>query len=104
LVRKQYRSLCRPAQQGQAHRLDAIQGAARVIEIIEKERPDAIVIDGDGIGAGVIDQLRFRGFGDKLFEFHGSRWAHDPKMYFNRRSEVLGIDARCAQRGDGNSR
>jgi hypothetical protein len=71
--------------------LDTIQVAARVIEYIEKESPDAIIIDGDGIGAGLIDQLKHRGFGDKLFEFHGGRRAHDPKLYFNRRAEVWGL-------------
>jgi hypothetical protein len=50
-----------------------------------------MVIDGDGIGAGVIDQLKCRGFDEQLFEFHGSRSAHDPPKYFNRRSEVWGL-------------
>jgi hypothetical protein len=71
--------------------LDTIQVAARVIEFVEKECPAAIIIDGDGIGAGVVDQLKYRGFGEQLFEFHGSRPARDPKMYFNRRSEIWGL-------------
>jgi hypothetical protein len=39
-----------------------------------EENPDATVIDGDGIGAGVIDHLNHRGFSRRLFEFHGGRW------------------------------
>jgi hypothetical protein len=40
--------------------LDTTQITARIIEFVEKEHPDAIVVDGDGIGAGVVDQLTLR--------------------------------------------
>lgn len=71
--------------------LDTTQVAARTIDFIEKEYPDAVVIDGDGIGAGVVDQVKARGFDEHLFEFHGGRSARDSKKYFNRRSEVWGL-------------
>jgi hypothetical protein len=71
--------------------LDTIQVAERVIKFIELEAPDAIVIDGDGIGAGVIDQINHRGFGKRLFEFHGGAPANDSSAYFNRRAEVWGL-------------
>jgi hypothetical protein len=48
------------------------------------------VIDGDGIGGAVIDQLRALGFVSKLFEFHGGAAPNDPQMYFNKRTEVWG--------------
>lgn len=70
---------------------DTVQVAERVIEFIGKENPDAVVIDGDGIGAGVIDQIKFRGFGKRLFEFHGGAKADDSNTYFNRRAEVWGM-------------
>jgi hypothetical protein len=70
--------------------LDTVQVAERVIEFIQQEKPDAVVVDGDGLGAGVIDQIHHRGFGDKLFEFHGGSTPRDPAMYFNRRAEVWG--------------
>lgn len=70
--------------------LDTVQVAERVIEWMSKERPDAVIIDGDGIGAGVIDQIKYRGFGDRLFEFHGGAAANDASAYFNRRAEVWG--------------
>src|SRR6266576_2230420 len=78
--------------------LDTVQVGERVIEWMEKEKPDATVIDADGIGAGVIDQIRFRGFGKRLFEFHGGATADDPAAYFNRRAEVWGAmrDWLCA--------
>jgi hypothetical protein len=70
--------------------MDTVQVAERVIEWMNKEKPDAIVVDADGIGAGVIDQINFRGFGSRLFEFHGGASANDSSAYFNRRAEVWG--------------
>lgn len=70
--------------------LDTVQVAERVIEFIQKEEPDATVIDADGIGAGVVDQIRFRGFARRLFEFHGGERAEDSSAYFNRRAECWG--------------
>src|SRR5262249_52538949 len=58
---------------------------------IESRKPDAIVIDGDGLGAGVVDQLQHRGYGAKLHEFHGGSRAFDQNKYFNRRAEAWGL-------------
>jgi hypothetical protein len=71
--------------------MDTVQLAERVIEFIKSEQPDATVIDGDGLGGGVVDQLRHRGFGDGVFEFHGGARPRDPDKYFNRRAEVWGL-------------
>jgi hypothetical protein len=70
---------------------DNVFVAERVIHWNEQEKPDAIVIDGDGLGSGVVDQIKHRGFGDKLFEFRGGMTANDANKYFNRRSEVWGL-------------
>ncbi|HEY4037826.1 MAG TPA: terminase [Burkholderiaceae bacterium] len=75
--------------------LSLVNLANRFIEVLEEEEPDAIVIDGDGIGAGVVDILVARGYHKKdgkiiLTEFHGSAAPLDPKKYFNRRAEVWG--------------
>jgi hypothetical protein len=70
--------------------LSTVQVAERVIEWRDTEQPDAIVVDGDGIGAGVIDQLQHRGYGKGLFEFHGGMTPEDVSMYFNKRAEVWG--------------
>src|SRR5262249_52343370 len=40
--------------------LDTVQVAEKVIEAITANEPDAVVVDGDGIGAGVVDQLKYR--------------------------------------------
>jgi hypothetical protein len=48
------------------------------------------VIDGDGLGAGVVDILKHRNYGRTLHEFHGGATASDCAMYFNVRTEVWG--------------
>lgn len=70
---------------------DTVFVAERVIYWQQKEAPNAVVIDADGIGAGVYDQIKFRGFGERLFEFHGGLPANDSAAYFNRRAEVWGL-------------
>jgi hypothetical protein len=70
--------------------LDTVQVAERVIELMEKEKPDATVIDADGIGAGVIDHIKHRGFEKRLFEFHGGAVPDDSAAYYNKRAEVWG--------------
>lgn len=70
---------------------DTVFVAERVIHWRQKESPDATIVDADGIGAGVVDHLKYRGFSDRLFEFHGGLPAHDGAAYFNRRAEVWGL-------------
>jgi hypothetical protein len=73
--------------------VDTVQLTHRVIAFRESEQPDAVVVDGDGLGAGVVDQLRDRGFSSGLHEFHGAVPAEDSHKYFNRRAEVWGLAA-----------
>lgn len=86
--------LCRQGRQARTlaklRGLDTVQVAERVIAFINSERPDATVIDGDGLGAGVVDHLRHRGYRDSVFEFHGGGSPFDSDAYFNRRAEVWG--------------
>lgn len=69
---------------------DTVWLAEQTIKVMQEEVPDAVVIDGDGIGAGVVDHIRHRGYSDGIFEFHGGSAAHDGAAYFNRRAEVWG--------------
>ena len=73
--------------------LDTVQFTRRVIEFHQREQPDATVVDADGMGVSVVDQLRDRGFSSGLHEFHGSVPAEDSNKYFNRRAEVWGLAA-----------
>lgn len=63
-----------------------------VQEAIDRDRPDAVVIDGDGIGGAVYDYLKARGYDRKtlLVEFHGGVPASDPHKYLNKRAEIWG--------------
>jgi hypothetical protein len=70
---------------------DTAEVGDRVIEFMQSEDPQCVVIDGDGVGGGVVDHIKIRGFGDKVFEFHGGAAAYDATAYFNRRSEVWGL-------------
>ncbi len=62
----------------------------RVIHWIEKEKPDAIVVDCDGLGAGTFDHVKYRGYTKGLFEFHGGATPFDANKYFNKRTECWG--------------
>ena len=69
---------------------DTVWVAEETIRLIQQEKPDATVIDADGLGAGVVDQVNYRGFGSRLFEFHGGAPANDGAAFYNRRAEVWG--------------
>ena len=76
--------------------LDVVNVANRVIALIEEHEPDAIVVDGDGIGAGVVDIIKARGYHKRgstviLTEFHGAATPDKPNVYYNRRAEVWGL-------------
>lgn len=77
--------------------MDTMQVAMRAKEHIERENPRVVVVDGDGLGAGVVDWLRlymadwFKAhFPAKLVEFHGGASPNDGDMYFNLRAECWG--------------
>lgn len=48
-------------------------------------RPDLIVIEATGVGAGVVDIMRDRGY--KICEVHPGAAAHKHELYVNRRAE-----------------
>lgn len=79
--------------------LDTEQLADKVVELIGIEEPDAVVVDGDGLGAGVVDKLKHRGHRDLVHEFHGMHTPWKPMMYFNKRAEVWGLMAECLKAG-----
>ena len=79
--------------------VDTVETASRVIAFIKEERPDAVIVDGDGLGAGVVDNIEHRGWGRLLYEFHGGARSRDPNKYFNRRSEIWGLMADALKAG-----
>jgi hypothetical protein len=62
----------------------------RVIYWMEKENVNATVIDCDGLGAGTYDHIKYRGFQNGIYEFHGGAAAEDANKYFNKRTECWG--------------
>jgi len=76
---------------GKFRGLSTVQVAEKVIEFIESESPDATVVDGTGLGAGVVDYIRHRNFGKTLCEFNGGMNAEDCNQYFNKRAECWGL-------------
>lgn len=84
--------------------LDTAQLRLRFIEHIEEEQPDAIVIDGDGIGGPVIDELTRQGYHKRngkeiLFPFLGGSSPANPERYYNRRAEVWGLMRQALKEG-----
>jgi hypothetical protein len=67
------------------------QVAARTIELMEQERPDLTVVDGGGVGGGVVDVIRAHGHGRRLHEYNSGHAADDAVKYFNKRAECWGL-------------
>jgi hypothetical protein len=71
--------------------VDTMQSASRVVELIDREEPEIVFIDGDGVGGGVVDRVK-QLVGEKLiFEVNGGRKADDSAKYNNKRAENWGL-------------
>jgi hypothetical protein len=68
--------------------IDLVQLAGHAAEMINNHKPQAVVVDGTGVGGGVVDILRSRGF--QIIEFNGGNEPADKAMYFNKRAEAWG--------------
>ncbi len=66
--------------------LDTMQTAARVAEAVNKWRPHAVMIDGVGVGAGVVDRVRQLGF--RVTDVNAGTRAIDPARFYNLRAEM----------------
>ncbi len=73
--------------------IDTMQTAARVAEKIASYNPDAVFIDGGGVGGGVIDRLKQ--LGHDVIEVNFGAKPRDNKQYANKRAEMFG-DLRAA--------
>lgn len=66
--------------------LSTTQLASRVAEAIDKYKPDAVFIDGNGVGGGVVDQLLAAGYRVSEVQFGGS--ADDSGAFHRKRDEI----------------
>lgn len=65
--------------------LDTMQLAAKLSDLIDHYKPDLTVIEGAGVGAGVIDALRGRQY--KVLEVYPGGSALDDSQFGNQRAE-----------------
>ena len=78
--------------------VDTTQLAMRTMYFAKIHEVRALVIDGDGVGGGVVDYINLY-FSDwmeqrpyfRLKEFHGAGAVSDKSMYYNKRAEVWGL-------------
>jgi len=62
--------------------------AEKVASAIQKYNPDAVFIDGGGVGGGVVDRLKQLGY--RVIEVQSGSSASDPERYLNKRAEMWG--------------
>ena len=70
------------------HENDLMSIASRCAQLYTDWQADAIIVDGGGVGGGVIDRLRQIG-GMRVVEVQFGAAAGKPERYVNRRAEVL---------------
>lgn len=79
--------------------LDTVQVAEQVIRSAEKWGADAVFVDSTGIGAGVIDTCRARGYAHLVHETHFGMRAQDDEHFENRRAEMYSEAAEWVKGG-----
>jgi hypothetical protein len=67
---------------------DTMELASSAAGLIERFHPDAVFVDGGGVGGGVVDRLKQLGY--RVIEVQSGEKAHDPEKYLNRRAEMWG--------------
>lgn len=69
-------------------KLDTQQLAAFVLEVANSRKPDAVFVDGVGVGGGVVDRLRALKL--KVIEVNGGAKAAKEARFVNKRTEMWG--------------
>lgn len=68
--------------------IDTVQLAGIVADLAGKHKPDAIFVDGNGVGGGVVDNLKAWGY--RIVEVQMGASATDGDTYTNKRAEIWG--------------
>lgn len=69
--------------------VDTMQLAANVADYINRYSPDAVFVDGGGVGGGVVDRLKQLGY--RVIEVQSGERADDREQYMNKRAEMWGV-------------
>lgn len=69
-------------------RLDTQQLSGYISELASSRKPQAIFVDGVGVGGGVVDRLRVLGL--NIIEVNAGAKAGQDNRYFNKRAEMWG--------------
>jgi hypothetical protein len=87
--------------------LSVPQTSMRVMAAITEHNPRGVIIDGDGIGGGVVDYVNLHHanwIADhpmcRFVEFHGGQSPTDAYMYFNLRAEMWGRTKKWLETAD----
>ena len=67
-------------------KLSTTELANEVAKAIDETRPDAVFVDESGVGGGVVDQLKGRGY--RVIGINPGGRAEDPKRHFNMRCQM----------------
>ena len=68
--------------------LNTMELATETANLIDKFNPDAVFVDGGGVGGGVVDRLKQLGY--RVIEVQSGEKADDPEKYLNKRVEMWG--------------
>jgi hypothetical protein len=71
--------------------LDTMSLASKVVEEIDEYQPDAIFIDGVGVGAGVVDRVKQLRPSAVVIEVNAGSKPNDTEKYFNKGAEMWGL-------------
>lgn len=68
--------------------LDTMELAAHTVDLFNKERAEIVMVDGTGVGSGVVDRLRQLGI--PVVDVQFGAQANDKRQYSNIRAEIWG--------------
>lgn len=66
--------------------LNTMELAEKVADLIDQYKPDAVMVDGGGVGGGVVDRLQMLGY--KVSEVQSGSRAEEDEEYLNKRVEM----------------
>ena len=69
---------------------DSMQTVSRIVHAIRERNPDAVFLDGGGLGGPIIDRVKQLVGSELIFEVQSGHVPNDKTRYFNKRAEMWG--------------